>query len=273
MFARRLFFLLFAFVGLSMLAACSAEPQVVEVTRVVEVANEVEVPVTRVVEIETEVTREVEVEVTRLVEVETVVTATPAPTAEAVETATEDNEENDSESVPDEDTNEEPLDIFAVNFLGEVEKDGIKVEFARFLVTQRDAMKPDLDFDNNPMLAEHEYYGEVLWRITNSNDYPIRWFLQDINVRVNGRQIALEDWIRNGYIGTSLGDDIFSGSSIVGGVWFGLNDISPNDVEDVALLLGRPINSDETSRASGSFVVEGNLPEIKGWVDFPQELR
>jgi hypothetical protein len=76
------------------LAACSSEPETVEVTRLVEVPVEVTrqvevtVEVTHIVEVQSEVTRlveatrlvEVPIEVTRVVTIEEVVTATPRPT-------------------------------------------------------------------------------------------------------------------------------------------------------------------------------------------------
>jgi LysM repeat protein len=67
--------------GFAVLAACAAQPQTVEVTRIVTSELPVTVEVTRLVEQVSTVTVEVPVEVTRLVEV--VVTATP----ESIETA------------------------------------------------------------------------------------------------------------------------------------------------------------------------------------------
>ena len=83
-----------------MLVACSAEPETVEVTRVIQSTVEVtrviteieEIEVTRLIEVQVEVPVEVpvttEVEVTRLVEVEKIVTATPEPTTEPTATVT-----------------------------------------------------------------------------------------------------------------------------------------------------------------------------------------
>jgi peptide/nickel transport system substrate-binding protein len=69
--------LLVLMLSLMVLAACAAEPEVVEVTRVVEgEAEVVEVEVTKVVEGEAEV---VEVEVTKVVEVQVEVPVTPEP--------------------------------------------------------------------------------------------------------------------------------------------------------------------------------------------------
>ena len=67
--------------GFAVLAACAAQPQTVEVTRIVTSELPVTVEVTRLVEQVSTVAVEVPVEVTRLVEV--VVTATP----ESIETA------------------------------------------------------------------------------------------------------------------------------------------------------------------------------------------
>ncbi|MHC4464436.1 MAG: hypothetical protein ACYS30_23850, partial [Planctomycetota bacterium] len=64
------------------LAACSAEPETAEVTRVVteiselEVTREIEVEVTRIIEVEVDVTREVKVEIIQVIEIP--VTTTPS---------------------------------------------------------------------------------------------------------------------------------------------------------------------------------------------------
>lgn len=79
---RNLIFILLA--GILLSAGCAGQPQIVEVTRIVELPATVEVPVevTRIVELQATV--EVPVEVTRIVE--QVVTTTPAPTDTAVPT-------------------------------------------------------------------------------------------------------------------------------------------------------------------------------------------
>ncbi|MDA1279782.1 MAG: ABC transporter substrate-binding protein, partial [Chloroflexi bacterium] len=77
-FIRKRLLLAFALLAAvpMVIAACSSDPEIVEVTRQVEVTKEVEV----------EVTKEVQVEVTRTVnqQVQVVVTATPIPTATAI---------------------------------------------------------------------------------------------------------------------------------------------------------------------------------------------
>lgn len=90
---KTIFLILGSLVMLALLAACSSEPEVVEVTRVVEIAGE-EVVVTAVVE--TEVTRviEQEVEVTRVIE------PTPVPRPESdVKVVLFNTQETDSDSV------------------------------------------------------------------------------------------------------------------------------------------------------------------------------
>lgn len=245
------------FVGLFILAACSAEP--VEVTRVVTETEHVEVTrlvdnpteVTRIVEVTREVEVEVPVEVTRLVEV--VVAPSATPTLASPEDVSPDM-------------------AFSANYLGELEQDGIKVELGRVLFMQRDAFKPDLDFDDTDRVDGHEYLGEVIWRITNNTDKSIQWSHDDIDVRISGRQIDLYDWLFYSF-GETPTDPIFPGSTIIGGVWFGMGNTMPEEITEVSLLMGAPNDSDTYRDVSGNFVITADLSGPHEWVDIPDELR
>lgn len=243
------------------LFACAGEAA--EVTRIVEV------PVTRIVEqtvtqdvevtTEIEVTRIVEVEVTRLVEVPVTVTPAPSPTPEPTEEGFDTSR------------------VFAFNFGGSVESNGVTVEFARALFMERDALIDEgLDFTGFSMFTNAEYVTEVIWRITNNTDVPIRWAYDDLAARVNTRQIELRDWIINSgtnKFGTMPTEAIFPGSTIVGGVWFSHGIIVPDDITGAALLFGPARNDDSFAPITGFFSVEVDLSGPHTWEPLPDELR
>jgi len=245
--------ILLIFVCLSLAACSPAEP--VEVTRVVTEQVEVTRIVESTVEVttEVEVTREVEVEVTREVVVEVVVEPSATPTLASP-------------------SDVDPSLAFSANFLGELEQDGVKVEFARVLFTQRDALKPGLDMDGEERFDGHEHIGEIIWRITNNTDQSIQWSYDDIDIRINDRQIDLYDWLFYTF-GTTPTDAIFPESTIIGGVWFGMGEIAPDDITEAALLMGSPNNSDTFRDVTGDFIITGPLPAPHGWEDLPDELK
>jgi hypothetical protein len=251
-----------AIVFLFTLLSCSAEPETIEVTRVVteteevEVTRLVEVEVTRLVEVQ--VTRPVEVEVTRPVEVTRIVLSDATPTIES--SGREGQEEVD------------PSTAFAANYVGTLEQSEITVEIARILFMHRDALKPELSFEGHEPLANDEYVAEVMWRITNGTDRTIRWWTGDINVRVNGRQISLGDLIFSAF-GESPVSEIFPGSTIVGGLWYGVGTIAPDEVTSFSLLLGKPFDPNTYTDLAGNFIIDVDLSGEHSWVEIPDELR
>lgn len=253
---RYVLLLLALFALASLMASCSPNRVEVEVTRIVENDVEVtriietEVEVTRVVEVPVEVTVVSEVEVTRVVEVVIEPTATAKPEEDEVD----------------------PSDLFAENYLATVEQDGITVELARVLIGNKETLAGfGIDITEFDLVANDTYMGEVVWRITNNTDEAIRWQYDDIDARVNGRQIDLYDWLFQIYFGEQPTDEIYPGSTIVGGVWFGLGETAPDDIETVSLILGRAINAD-FDYVSQPIIVDAELSEPHEWIPIPDEL-
>ena len=159
-----------------------------------------------------------------------------------------------------------------MNYLGAMEQNGIIVELARVIFMHRDAFKPDITFDDIPNLDDHEYVGEIIWRITNNTQASITWSHNDINVRVNERQIKLYDYLF-GSFGVPPSDEIFSGSTIIGGVWFGIGNTKPDEIVSVSLLMGKPYNTDNHRDVADNFIVTADLSEGHTWYSMPDELK
>jgi hypothetical protein len=166
----------------------------------------------------------------------------------------------------------EPSVKFSLNYAGELEQDGIKVEVARVLFAQRDAIAGPGAFDNNSNLDGQEYIGEIIWRITNNTQKGISWSWSDIAVRVNGRQIKLESYLSGGYFGETPTDEIFPGSTIIGGVYFGIGSTQPNDITSFDLLMGSPHDS-EYNDLSSNFIITVDLTGEHKWNPLPDELK
>jgi hypothetical protein len=216
--------------------------------KIIAVTQEIKIPVTQIakVTVEVEVTRVVQKEVTREVIIQPTVTPTPIEY--------------------------DPSVAFSLNYLGTMEQDGIKVELARVVFAQRDALKPDISFDDNPLFNNANYVGEIIWRISNNTPQRIQWSYDDINVRVNDRQIKLHNYLINGF-GELPTNPIFPGSTIIGGVWFGIDNIKPNEITGVSLLLGSPTNSDTYKSISRYFILSADLSGDHKWNPSPEELR
>ena len=159
-----------------------------------------------------------------------------------------------------------------MNYLGSMEQNGVTVELARVLFAHRDALKPDISFDDDDTFDGHEYIGEIIWRITNNTDKNIRWWSDDINVRVNDRQLQLDDYWYTSF-GETPGEEIFPLSTIVGGVWFGIGSIAPNDIYSVSLLMGQGFEADTYNEITGNYVISADLSGEHAWFELPDDLK
>ncbi|MCA9922880.1 MAG: hypothetical protein KC419_17390 [Anaerolineales bacterium] len=240
--------LIVLFVAL-LVVGCAGEPEVVtesvEVTRIVELEKEVEVPVevTRIVEVEKEV--EVPVEVTRIVEVEVtaVPTEPPAPVAAAGD------------------------EMVALNYTNEVESGGLVVEVGRVLIANKADVPQDFsllgDFDNIDVV------GEIILTITNTTDQTLSVYPDQGNVQVNSELIELFDYFLATF-GDNLGGDIPPNATKIGGMWFGINRSQVGEITEMVYRFDGP-SDDSFSRVGDDFeiVIDLNTREFQ---PIPDEL-
>lgn len=229
-----------------LLAACSAQgvtPTTIEVTRIVE----------RIVE----VTVVTEIEATRIVEglPDTTEATDTLPSAGATETPTV--------------LSATGTQGLAKNFLGEVTEADITVEFARVLCDARENIE-DLEGD---IWASHPYVCVFMWRLTNNSSDSIRWSDAQF-VRVNGEQIGLMDWIfgQNSSFGALPREQLYPGSSSIGGAWVGVGELSPDEITSVSLIFG-PAEDMDFNAVTGDFIIDAELPLPHTYEEFPNELR
>lgn len=229
-----------------LLVACSARgisPTTIEVTRIVEQIVEVTVVT--------------QVEVTRIVE------ALPDPT-------------QDTETIPSTKPTERPAvssptstQALAKNFLGEATEDDVTVELARVLCDARENIE---GLEGN-LWASHPYVCEFMWRLTNNSSDSIRWSDAQF-VRVNGEQIGLMDWIfgQDSSFGTLPREQLYPGSTSIGGVWVGVGDLSPDEITSVSLIFG-PAEDMDFNAITGDFIVDAELSLPHTFEEFPAELE
>lgn len=171
----------------------------------------------------------------------------------------------------------DPSIIFALNYGGELEQDNIKVEVARVLFGQKAAIEAAIGkpgaFDAYTAMNGQEYIGEVIWRITNNTQGSISWSWSDISARVNGRQIKLENYMVGGVFGETPTDEIFPGSTIIGGVYFGIGNTKPNNITSFDLLMGSPHDPATYHDVSSKFIITVDLSGKHEWNPMPDELK
>lgn len=251
---RGVIWLSLAFLAVFFSACASPTSEVVEVTRqvTVEVPVVEEVEVTRLVEVEkeVEVTREVVVEVTKLVEV------TPMPEPTATPQAFVDNP-----------------NVFALNYLGQVESGGLEVEVLRVFV----APVSDMNSEFQEALKEvdafegSEVVSFIAFRILNTTDQKLSVYPDQGTIQVNSEQIEVFPFTFGSEIGDNLGGDIFPGAEKVGGFWFGINRNQPSEINNMIVRFSGP--SDEGfSRTGPDFEINLNL-EDRRFDELPAEIE
>jgi hypothetical protein len=238
------------------LSACqSATSEEVEVTRqvTVEVSVVEEVEVTRLVEVEVEkeieVTREVVVEVTKLVEV----TAMPEPTTTPLPQGENPN-------------------VFALNYLGQVESGGLEVEVLRVFVSPVSDMNADFQGAMKELDAFDgvDVVSLIAFRLLNNTDQKLSVYPDQGTIQINSEQIEIFEFTWGSEIGDDLGGDIFPGAEKVGAFWFGINRNQPSEITSMIIRFDGPRDED-FSRTGPDFELILNLEDHR-FDEIPAEL-
>lgn len=223
---------LFAFA----LVACSSlqTAQPVEVTRVVEVTKLVEV------------TRQVEV--TRIIEV-----TVPPPTEMPTPTVAASGDE------------------YAHNCMGKFDSGGIEINVVRALVAKKAATGQD--FSLAPVFENVDVVGMLILRITNTSDKQLSIYPDQGTILIGSEQVELRDYLLGGGIRglDDVGGDIFPGISKLGGFWYGIRQMSLDQITTAQYLISAPV--DDGFNRTGD-----DLNILLDWSDkafepLPEDLR
>lgn len=163
--------------------------------------------------------------------------------------------------------------LFSANFLATQESGGMTVELARVIVATKDAAEQafGVKFSENDAFNESNTVVEVLFRVTNHTDAPLRVRLNDALVAINDEQVNLQDWSYVSAFGNDLNDNVLPGATLQGGVWFGLKRTEPADVSRIIVSASAPFNADYDD-VGDDILMEGNLSDHV-WQPLPEELR
>lgn len=185
-------------------------------------------------------------------------TNTPAPTKEPTQTPTQTQAVDTSKAI-------------AKNYVISQESNGVIVEIARILIADKTGVPQD--FSNAPLIANSPTVVEYIFRIVNNTDKVITTnFASSAIAAVNGEQIVFDEyWLNNNtWFGDDLSSNILPGSTIIGGLWTGVNRSSWDDVEKIIISVPYFFDNDY-SRVSQEFLF--NI-DIVDWTfeELPEEI-
>jgi hypothetical protein len=222
--------------------------------KVAEDIKTVEVPVEKIVTVQVEVP----VEVVKTVEVikTVIVTQVVKPT-----------------SRPPPATPEAITDVFAYNWLGEIDSKELKVELARVLCGPYASLeKLGTSFDDVEGFENYENACMFIWRITNNASKPVRIPTYDAYALVGTSQANLADYEYSTEFGTEMNDAIMPGAVAVTGFWFPIKNL-PELPAKVSLRLDRLIDPDTYRSITGYLTIEVETPAEALFEPLPDELK
>jgi hypothetical protein len=165
-------------------------------------------------------------------------------------------------------------ELWARNFLGSFDSDGVNIEVVRILVGSKASMA-DVEWsaldDRIEGWSEIEVVGEIVFRVTNNTEQAIRVPLREGTLQIGTQQIDLAD-----FFGTGFGDDfsgeILPGEARVGGQWFGIRRLAPEEVVRISYRSPAVVDS-RTSRIVGPAGTITMDLTFHVWEDFPSEIE
>jgi hypothetical protein len=165
-------------------------------------------------------------------------------------------------------------ELWARNFLGTFDSDGVSIEVVRILVGSKASMA-DVEWealnDRIEGWSEIEVVGEIVFRVTNNTDRAVRVPVRQATLQIGTQQIALAD-----FFGTGFGDDfsgeIPPGEVRVGGQWFGIRNLAPAEVLQISYRSPAVVDS-QTSEIVGPAGTIAMDVAFHVWEDFPPEIE
>lgn len=190
-------------------------------------------------------------------------TATTEPTSEPT------SEPTTEPSTPTADPNTK----FALNFLGTQDNGALRIEIGRVLIASKERMLADEpSLATVAQLAAVDTIGMIVFKTTNISNQTLNLPLNDTKIVVNGEQINLYDWWREG---TGFDDDIFgeivSGGTLIGGLYFGIRRAAPAEITTMKVVIP-PTKNLDFRETGGELTYEVDLSRHV-FEPYPSELR
>lgn len=174
-------------------------------------------------------------------------------------------------------------DIYALNYQGSYEVEGVSVEVIRILFGSAEAVS---DYKEVPIEEWSEYaydtfawtnmdvIGEVVIRYTNNRDEPVELAFGSCGenlLLVGGQQIGFND-VGLDAVQNLCHDPLYPQSSVIQGVWFPIKNISAGDITEATLILECPNPVDGYECIGSDWNITIDLIDHR-YDELPEELK
>lgn len=162
----------------------------------------------------------------------------------------------------------------ALNYVGEQERGEVVIQIGRVLVGDKayvqfstgSPFKADI-FDDKEILAE------LIFVVTNNSDRPVTINLYNGSVQVNSEQIDLFDYLlANTTFGDNLSGEIYPGVTKIGGLWFGIDRSTLDDISTMTFRTDGPVDAEDFSSMGEDYLISIDLSN-RIFEAMPEELR
>jgi len=143
-----------------------------------------------------------------------------------------------------------PDPIRAKNYVQTISSGGVTVEIERVLFGEKNYLENrwGIDYDVTPVMQDKIALVEFMFRITNSNNFPVQLFKDDFIAVFSSEQVNFSDyhWYPNDTWGgpDDFDHEIMPGATVADGVWVGLINTSWNGFNSISLKIPHFFNAD-----------------------------
>lgn len=193
-------------------------------------------------------------------------TSTPKPSATPRPTATEEPSPTTAPAAAGEEE-------FALNFVGEQESGGVKIEIARVVVgTKASFRSAGPVFETDEIFAGKDVIVQLVFRVTNTSDAKRTVYVNQGDVVIGTEQINLLEYAAaRATAGDDLGGDIFPGAVKIGVIWIGLERSTVPEVTKLIFGVNGP-HDGALQRTGEDFYIEADLSNHE-FQPLPDELK
>ena len=160
-------------------------------------------------------------------------------------------------------------DYYAWNYPAALDSGGLVIEIGRVLLAEQGTF--DDEFLQGPYFQDKPVIAEVIFVVRNNSGQTMSVFPDQGLVVVNGEQVDLYEASLNGRIGETVGGEILSGVTKIGGLWFGLRRSSLEDIKSMSIIISAPFDI-YSNYAGGEYHFDIDLSERKSDT-MPEELQ
>ncbi len=136
--------------------------------------------------------------------------------------------------------------IFAHNDQGSQTRGDVRVRIVRILFAEKTAVQQTFPagsaFDNTDLL------GEIVYEATNTGSEIAHLSIPQGSVILAGQLIELQPFALDGERGDDFSEPLAPGQTLVGGLWFGIQGLTLDDIQSLTLLADAPLDSSNQTK-------------------------